>query len=63
MIKAETLGSDFDQGPDAFIDTPATMSVLDPCHHGRYADCTSRGSARPEDLDRFEIRASLVLDA
>ena len=29
MIKAETLGSDFDQGPDAFIDTPAAMSVLD----------------------------------
>ena len=60
-MRAETLGADFDGGPDAFVDTAAAMASLDlvvACDNfGR----PSRGSAGRAGLGRAEGRRGMAL--
>ena len=62
-MRVETLGDDFDAGPDAFVDTAAAMGCIGSRRHLRHFGRSSRRRAGPADMGDAEERRRMALAA
>ena len=60
-MRVETLGADFDAGPDAFVDTAAAMTCTRSHRHLRHLDRPSGGGSGRAGLGRVEERRGMAL--
>ncbi len=62
-LRVETLGEDFDAGPDAFVDAAAAIDAPRPRRHLRHRDRPSGGRARPAGVGRPEKGRGMAVAA